>query len=195
MRFVATLKPKRTTASQLFKRLNSYSKQNPLYKALKAFWKIIKTLFMLTYIDCLDLRQAIEKQLNKGESSNKFSKAVSFGNNHEFLQGEKSEQEIADSCRRLIKNSIVCWNYLYLSHVLMMVCQSARLKKPPPPRMAQGFFYCLHCLVTLALSGGYHQRPYKKLGNYDYRRIVMFVIGSIFSRLGRVRIVILRMSK
>ncbi len=119
MRFVATLKPKRTTASQLFKRLNSYSKQNPLYKALKAFWKIIKTLFMLTYIDCLDLRQAIEKQLNKGESSNKFSKAVSFGNNHEFLQGEKSEQEIADSCRRLIKNSIVCWNYLYLSQKIL----------------------------------------------------------------------------
>ena len=119
MRFVATIKLKRTTASQLFKRLNSYSKQNPLYKALKEFGKIIKTIFILKYIDCLDLRQAIEKQLNKGESSNKFSKAVSFGNNHEFLQGEKSEQEIADSCRRLIKNSIVCWNYLYLSQKIL----------------------------------------------------------------------------
>jgi TnpA family transposase len=119
LRFVATIKLKRTTASQLFKRLNSYSKQNPLYKALKEFGRIIKSIFILRYIDCLDLRQAIEKQLNKGESSNKFSKAVSFGNNHEFLQGEKAEQEIAESCRRLIKNAIVCWNYLYLSQRIL----------------------------------------------------------------------------
>ncbi len=28
---------------------------------------------------------------------------------------EKEEQEIAESCNRLIKNSIICWNYLYLA--------------------------------------------------------------------------------
>ena len=37
------------------------------------------------------------------------------GNNQEFLHGEKVEQEIAEGCRRLIKNAIVCWNYMYLS--------------------------------------------------------------------------------
>ena len=33
----------------------------------------------------------------------------------EFLHGEKVEQEIAEGCRRLIKNAIICWNYVYLS--------------------------------------------------------------------------------
>ena len=33
----------------------------------------------------------------------------------EFVQTEKQEQEIAEACRRLVKNSIICWNYLYLS--------------------------------------------------------------------------------
>ena len=28
---------------------------------------------------------------------------------------EKQEQEIAEACGRLVKNSIICWNYLYLS--------------------------------------------------------------------------------
>lgn len=79
LRFVATIKLKRTTASQLFKRLNSYSKQNPSYKALREFGKIIKSIFILRYIDCVELRQAIEKQLNKVESSNKFSKATIIG--------------------------------------------------------------------------------------------------------------------
>ncbi len=118
LRFIATIRLKITTASQLFKRLNSYSKQHPLYRALKEFGKIPKTLFILKYCDDLQLRQAIEKQLNKGEGSNKFSKAVSFGHSHEFIQGEKEDQEIAEACRRLIKNAIVCWNYLYLSWVL-----------------------------------------------------------------------------
>ncbi len=57
----------------------------------------------------------VEKQLNKGENANKFSRAVSFGNNQEFLSGEKIEQEIAESCRRLIKNAIIYWNYLYFT--------------------------------------------------------------------------------
>ena len=108
LRFVATIKLKHATASQLFKRLNSYSKQHPLYAALKEFGRILTSDFVLRYIDILEFRRAIEKQLNKSENSNKFSKAVSFGNNQEFLHGEKAEQEIAEGCKRLIKNAIVC---------------------------------------------------------------------------------------
>jgi TnpA family transposase len=118
LRFIATIKLKVTTASQLFKRLNSYSKQHPLYRALKEFGRITKTRFILKYRDDCEFRQAIEKQLNKGEGANKFSKAISFGHNNEFIQSEKEDQEIAEGCRRLIKNAIVCWNYLYLSHEL-----------------------------------------------------------------------------
>jgi TnpA family transposase len=116
LRFVASIKLKETTASQLFKRLNSYSNSHPLWQALKEFGQVIKTLFILRYLDDVAFRQAIEKQLNKGESSNKFSRAIAFGNNQEFLYGEKVEQEIAEGCRRLIKNAIVCWNYAFLSH-------------------------------------------------------------------------------
>ena len=47
--------------------------------------------------------------------ANKFSRAVAVGNPREFTQAEKEEQEIAESCNRLIKNSIICWNYLYLA--------------------------------------------------------------------------------
>lgn len=85
LRFIATIKLKETTASQLFRRLNSYARQHPLYQALKEFGKIPKSAFILRVIDEGELRQAIEKQLNKGESTNKFSKAIAFGNNPEFL--------------------------------------------------------------------------------------------------------------
>ena len=115
LRFIATIKLKESTASQLFKRLNAYSRQHPLYHALKEFGKLPKSDFLLRSMDTLELRQAIEKQRNKGENANKFARAVSFGNNQEFLYGEQVEQEIAEGCRRLIKNAIICWNYLYLT--------------------------------------------------------------------------------
>jgi hypothetical protein len=83
--------------------------------------EIPKSDFLLRYIDILELRQTVEKQLNKGENANKFSRAISFGNNQEFLYGEKVEQEIAEGCRRLIKNAIICWNYLYLTQLLVAV--------------------------------------------------------------------------
>ena len=71
------------------------------------FWGVIVELEV-------DLRQAIEKQLNKVEQSHKFTRAVSVGNPKELIETEKQEQEIAEGCKRLIKNCIICWNYLYL---------------------------------------------------------------------------------
>ena len=118
LRFLVTIRLKETTASQLFRRLSSYSRQHPLYRALKEFGEIIKTFFLLKYIDDVELRQAIEKQLNKLESSNRFGKAVFYGNNQEFQQPTKEEQLIAEGCKRLIENAIICWNYLYLSQIV-----------------------------------------------------------------------------
>lgn len=118
LRFMATIKLKHTSASQLFKRLSSYAKDHPLYQAIKKFGRIIKSIFILTYFDDVELRQRVEKQLNKVELSNKFSKAVFFANNQEFKQGDVGDQKIATACKVLIQNVILLWNYLYLSQLL-----------------------------------------------------------------------------
>ena len=115
LRFITTIRLRETTASQLFKRLSSYSRQHLLFTALKEFGKIPKSTFLLTYIDDPNLRQSIQKQLNKSESGQKLGKAVCHGNNHEFQYSSKEEQLIAEGCKRLIENAIICWNYLYLS--------------------------------------------------------------------------------
>jgi len=81
----------------------------------KAFGQIIKSLFILRYIDDPALRQAIEKQLNRIELANRFTRAVAVGNPRECTQTEKEEQEIAEACNRPIRNSIICWNHPYLA--------------------------------------------------------------------------------
>ena len=82
----------------------------------KAFGQIPKSLFILQVIDDPVLRQAIEKQMDRIEHVHR--RAVSVGNPREFLQAEKEDQEMAEACKRLIKNCIICWNYLYLSQKL-----------------------------------------------------------------------------
>jgi TnpA family transposase len=118
LRLIVTIKLKESTASDIFRRLNSYSRQHSLYTALKAFGRIIKTMFILRYIDDVDLRMAIENLLNRIELGNRFTRAIAVGNPREFSAGDKEEQEIAEACNRLVKNAIVCWNYLLLEHRL-----------------------------------------------------------------------------
>ena len=118
LRFIITIKEKKTTATQLLKRLTSYSKHHKLYTALKELGNIMKTDFLLNYIDDVGLRQRIEKQLNKVEASNKFSKAVFFGNSSEFTVATVEEQNIANNSKRLIQNAIILWNYMYITKKL-----------------------------------------------------------------------------
>jgi len=68
----------------------------------------------LRVIDEPVLRMSIEKVLSGIEHVHAFTRAVSVGNPREFLQAEKEDQEMAEACKRLIKNCIICWNYLYL---------------------------------------------------------------------------------
>jgi len=119
LRVVASIKLGETSASQVFKRLNSYAiDNNPLYLAMKEFGKIIKTEYILRFIDDPALRSAVQKQLNKGESGNKLDRALAIGRS-DYVQIEKEDQETVESCKRVLKNAIVCWNYMYLSKKLL----------------------------------------------------------------------------
>lgn len=121
LRLVASIQLKQCTASQIFKRLNSYSRQHPVYQALKEYGKIIKTIYLLRYMDSLELRQAIQKQLNVIELANRFSSAVSVANGGEMIFSTHREQLISDACKNLIKSIITCWNYLFLTRHIQQI--------------------------------------------------------------------------
>jgi TnpA family transposase len=129
LRLLCTVKLKETLPSNILKRLSSYSKQNPLYKAIKEVGRVYKTIFLLKYYDEVILRQNIEKQLNRVELSHLFAKTVFFGNNRELKYATKEEQEIAVGCRKLIQNAIILWNYLFISEKLSRITNHAELQK------------------------------------------------------------------
>ncbi len=126
LRLATSIKEKHCTASQIFKRLNSYSRQHPVYQALKEYGKIHKTLYILRFTDRLALRQAVQKQLNTSELSNHFDAAIFFANGGRMIFLTRREQRLAEACKRLIKNAIVCWNYLYLTRRLQHAQEQER---------------------------------------------------------------------
>lgn len=123
LRVVASIKLKHVSASSLLRRLNSYSRQHPVYQALRELGKLVRTDFLLRYMDQEGLRKRIDNQLQKIESVHHFSRAVFYGNNGEIRSAGKEEHLKADACKRLIQNSIICWNYLYLTQLILRPLQ------------------------------------------------------------------------
>jgi TnpA family transposase len=72
------------------------------YRPMKEFGRITKSIFILRYTDNVELRQAIEKQLNKGELANKFASAVSFAS-ESMTESYKDDQEIFAMCQTIIQ--------------------------------------------------------------------------------------------
>jgi TnpA family transposase len=118
LRLVATIKLGHEKASTILRRLNSYSRQNPLFKALRELGRLFKTHYILRYISQEDIRQSVEAMLSKVENANQFAKAVMLGNTQEFNWQTQYEQLIAEGCKRLIINVINYYNLLLLSQQL-----------------------------------------------------------------------------
>jgi hypothetical protein len=73
---------------------------NMRHKRHKAFGQIIKLLFILCYVDDVELQQVSEKQLNKIELANRFTRAVAVGDSREFTQTKKESQaERKSNCK------------------------------------------------------------------------------------------------
>ncbi|MFC3193249.1 Tn3 family transposase [Marinicella sediminis] len=115
LRLMATIKLRVNTASQIFRILSSSSPDNELYKALKEFGRLIKSNFILNYIDNKPLRVSIQKQLNRVELGQKLSGAVFHARKGKLYVGTPDEMQKVVGCTTLIKNLIICWNYLFLS--------------------------------------------------------------------------------
>ncbi|SNR99651.1 Transposase and inactivated derivatives, TnpA family [Hymenobacter mucosus] len=119
VRLVVSLKQKHVTASTMLRRLNSYSQHHPVYLALRELGRAVRTEFLLRYMDDQDLRKRIDDQLDKLESTHSFARAVFYGQNGQIPYAGKEEQQLADACKRLVQNVIVCWNCLYLNQYLL----------------------------------------------------------------------------
>lgn len=76
LRLATSIKHGSVTASLMLRKLGAYPRQNGLAVALRELGKIERTLFLLQYINSVELRRRIHVGLNKGEARNPLARAV-----------------------------------------------------------------------------------------------------------------------
>lgn len=116
-RIMASLGQKDTTQATIIRKLSSYARQNNTKKALWELDNILRTIYILDFIDDVELRQSVQKALNRGEAYHRFRRAVAFINGGKFKVQTETEQQVWNDCARLIANAVIYYNTVLLSKV------------------------------------------------------------------------------
>ena len=115
---MVSLALKTTTQSIITGKLSAYARKNKTRTALWEYDNIIRSLYLLRFIDEPPLHRNVQLALNRGESYNKLRKAVAFANFGKLRFKNEHEQQIWQECSRLITNCIIIYNATILSNLL-----------------------------------------------------------------------------
>ena len=102
------------TASLMLRKLGSYPRQNGLAVALRELGRIERTLFILDWLQSVELRRRVHAGLNKGEARNALARAVFFYRLGEIRDRSFEQQRYRASGLNLVTAAIVLWNTVYL---------------------------------------------------------------------------------
>ena len=121
MRLAGSIKSGRVTASLFLSKLQAYPRQNHLTYVLQAYGQLIKTRFILRYLQSQSLRQRIHAQLNKGEELHALRAWLWFGSEGVIRRKQQEAQTEAARCLTLLTNCVLLWNTVYMQEVLQQL--------------------------------------------------------------------------
>lgn len=117
-RIMVSLALKTTTQNIIVGKLSAYARRNKTRRALWEYDNIIKSLYLLDYVDSPPLRKNVQKALNRGESYHQLRRAVAYANFGKLRFKSEHDQQIWQECSRLITNCIIFYNATLLSRLL-----------------------------------------------------------------------------
>jgi TnpA family transposase len=121
LRLAGSIKSGRVTASLFLSKLQAYPRQNHLTYVLQAYGQLIKTRFILRYLQSQPLRQRIHAQLNKGEELHALRAWLWFGSEGVIRRKQQEAQTEAARCLTLLTNCVLLWNTVYMQEVLQQL--------------------------------------------------------------------------
>jgi len=121
-RIIVSLKNKTTTQSAIVRKLSRYSKNHSLLQVLTEYNRLIKSNYILEYIDDENLRSYVQRARNRGEAYHQLRRTVAAVNGNRFRGGSDGEIDLWNECARLLTNEIIYFNSLVLSRLLLSAC-------------------------------------------------------------------------
>jgi TnpA family transposase len=106
---------KSTTQSIIISKLSTYQRTNRTKRALWEFDNLIKSLYLLDYIDSPGLRKNVQRAVNRGEAYHQLRHAIAYDHGGRFRVRSQHEQEVWNECARLVANTVVYYDSLIMS--------------------------------------------------------------------------------
>jgi TnpA family transposase len=118
LRVAGSLKRGWVNVSLLISRLQSYRRQNALTRALQEYGRLVKTIFILRYLESEQLRRRINTELNKGQSVPALREVLFFANRGKIRRKQEEEQAHQAVSLNLLTNCVIAWNAVYMAAAL-----------------------------------------------------------------------------
>jgi len=123
LRVAISIKAGRLLSSTLLRRLGSYSRHNRLHQAFRELGRIVRTEFLLNYVNDLELRRMIQAAMNKSERFNQFTQWVAFGNKGVVTENDRVEQKKRIKYNHLVANCLIFHNVYAMTQALHKMAQ------------------------------------------------------------------------
>lgn len=118
LRLATSIRTGTVTASAILRKLSAYPRQNGLALALREVGRLERSIFMLDWLQDIDLRRRTQAGLNKGEARNALARALFFNQLGELRDRRFENQSYRASGLNLLVAAIILWNTRYLEQAL-----------------------------------------------------------------------------
>ena len=115
---LASILQNETDQNVLISKLSSHKYYSKTKEALWEYDSLLKSIYLLNYINDIQIRQGVRKALNRGEGYHQLYNAISYINGGRFRGKTELEIEVWNECTRLIASSIIYYNAYILSLLL-----------------------------------------------------------------------------
>jgi len=117
-RIFISLATMESTQATIISKLSSHKRYSRIKTALWEYDAILKSLYLLNFIDDDILRSQIRKALNRVEAYHQLRRAIAKVHSGKFRGQTILENEIWNQCSRLLANSIILYNAIILDILL-----------------------------------------------------------------------------
>ena len=114
LRLAGSLKLGVVRAAGLTRTLQMDDRPTRLARALQELGRLVKTLYLLRFVDDESYRRRILVQLNRGEGRHQLARVIFHGKRGELRQRYREGQEDQLGALGLVVNFIVLWNTIYM---------------------------------------------------------------------------------
>ena len=118
LRIIISIKLGKVTASTIIRRLGSEGVRNNLFFAFRELGRVVRTQYLLEYIQDIEMRETVNAATCKSEEFNNFLKWIFFYNSGIIQENLRHEQTKIVKYNHLVANLIILHNVNTMTKVL-----------------------------------------------------------------------------